>query len=67
MEFSVGKAFINARGFEFIISAPGLTEDREKLSIRNIKVELIRPKTDFSRFLRDFKGFMFRKIRKTLI
>jgi len=65
--FNLNKSYINERAFEFMISIPGLTEKRQKVSIKNIKVTLLRPKTNFNVFLKDLKSFFMRKIKATLL
>jgi len=65
--FETSPNYINERSFEFIISAPGLTEKRKKISIRNIKVELIRSETKPIDFLKDLKIFIYKKFQNILL
>ncbi|MCH7758805.1 hypothetical protein IID20_00380 [Patescibacteria group bacterium] len=64
IEFLVGQEYISDHYLEFMISAPGLTERRYEIKIKNITVELNRPQTDWSAFLSDLKNYLIRKFSK---
>lgn len=66
VEFLVGPDYMNDHYLEFIISAPGLTENRYEIKIMAIDIELSRPATDWPIFLTDLKNYFIRKISKLI-
>ncbi len=61
VEFFAGVDYLNGRVMEFIFSAPGLTENRYEIKIKEIEVELNRAKTSWSNFFFDLKNYLFKR------
>jgi len=64
VEFLVGQDFINQGALEFMISAPGIEDDRYEISVEKIEIELAGPALSASNFWQKVKEYFVRKIRK---
>lgn len=64
VEFLVGAEYMNDHFLEFMLSAPGLTENRHKIKIKSIEIELLRPPTNIRTFMSDVGGYFIRKFGK---
>ena len=64
VEFLVGSEYMNDHYLEFMISSPGLTQNRNEIKIAGIDIELIRPPTTLSTFLLDLKDYFIHKFNK---
>lgn len=63
VEFFAGDEHMNDHSLEFIVSAPGLTNNRYEVKIRKIEVELSRTPTDWSTFFIDINNYFLKKLR----
>jgi len=64
VEFSAGPNYMNDHALEFMISAPGLTNDRHEIRVSKIKIWLYRLPVDLGSIWPDFKNYLIRKIKK---
>ncbi|MDA2921935.1 hypothetical protein MYX07_01575 [Patescibacteria group bacterium AH-259-L07] len=64
VEFLAGTEYMNDHFLEFMLSSPGLTENRHKIKIKRIEIELLRPPTNIKTFISDLKGYLIRKLQK---
>jgi len=64
IEFLVGPDFINQGALEFMISAPGLEDNRYEISVEKIEVELTTAPATWSNFWSSARDYLIRKIRK---
>ena len=64
IQFLVGPDFINQGALEFMISAPGLEDNRYEISVEKIEVELTTAPATWSNFWSSTRDYLIRKIRK---
>lgn len=64
VEFSAGAEYMNDHFLEFMLSSPGLTENRHKIKIKRIEIELQRSPTNLSTFVYDVKAYITRKFNR---
>jgi len=64
VEFIAGPNYMNDHALEFMISAPGLTNMRHEIKIRNIKVWLYRDPFEWGDVWPDIKNYLTNKIKK---
>lgn len=63
VRFQGGEEYLNNHALEFMVSAPGLTEERHEIKIREIKVHLFRSSFNWQDFWQDFKNYLIRKVK----
>jgi len=64
VEFAAGSNYMNNHALEFMLSAPGLTNDRHEVKVKKIKIWLYRPAVRWENIFIDIKNYLINKIKK---